>query len=411
VISLLVSEIRGEPSSELVGAEESMPHISSSRHYPELDGIRGLALLFVLVFHLSLDGPKNSFQYIADLGWCGVDLFFVLSGFLITGILIDAKGSDRYFREFFERRLRRIAPLYYVTVAVIFWFALPLARRLGSPAPWTAIPSGEQIWFWLPLANLHSAFGFFQGEPIGHFWSLAVEEQFYLVWPLVIFVCSRNALIRISGVLIALSFILRNLPLFLYVQFAWPQFLYRMTPFHMDGLAVGALIAALLRSPAPAHRIKRFAAPALGISFVLTAILILFTHQTDITDRSMVRFGYSAFAITSGFLILFARLYSGSPHVLAGFLRLAPLRSFGKYSYAIYVLHPLFAAQLRDAARSWMPHGYWPVISISLGLPLSWCAGRCSWHLLERRFQRSRRPRPGQIAATAEPLDSILATN
>jgi peptidoglycan/LPS O-acetylase OafA/YrhL len=114
-----------------------------------------------------------------------VDLFFVLSGFLITGILIDSKASDRYFRDFFARRLRRIAPLYYLSIAVIFWVALPLAKQPGNPASWAAISSGEQIWYWLPLANIHSVFSFHL-EPIGQFWSLAVEEQFYFVWPVVV---------------------------------------------------------------------------------------------------------------------------------------------------------------------------------------------------------------------------------
>ena len=385
-----------------------LPQASSSHRYPELDGIRGLAILFVLVFHLS-GGPANSFEYLASLGWCGVDLFFELSGFLITGILMDSKTSNRYFRDFFERRLRRIAPVYYLTIAVIFWLAIPLAKRLGSPAAWTAIPSGIQIWYWLPLANIHSAFSFHL-EPIGQFWSLAVEEQFYFVWPIVVLACSRAALIRISSILIVLPLVLRNIPFFLYVQFAFPEFLYRITPFHLDGLAVGALIAALLRSPERAAWLRRFAGPGLGISFVLTAALILFTNQTRYVDRPIVRFGYSAFAITFGFLVLFARTHSGSPHFPAALLRFAPLRSFGKYSYAIYVLHPIFATQLRDAARSWMPHGYWPVISIPLGMTLAWCAGWCSWNLLEKRFHRSRERR-AVVVATPVRLDSTLSTD
>jgi peptidoglycan/LPS O-acetylase OafA/YrhL len=384
-----------------------LPQASSSHRYPELDGIRGLAILFVLAFHLS-GGPANSFEFLVSMGWCGVDLFFVLSGFLITGILIDSKTSNRYFRDFFERRLRRIAPAYYLTIAAIFWLAIPIAKRLGSPVPWTTIPSGVQVWYWLPLANIHSVFGFHL-EPIGQFWSLAVEEQFYFVWPVVVLACSRTTLIRISSILIVLPFVLRNLPFFLYVQFAWPEFLYRITPFHMDGLAVGALLAALLRSPERAAWLRRFAGPGLGISLALTASLILFTNQTRYVDRSIVRFGYSAFAITFGFLVLFARLYSGSPHLLAGFLRLAPLRSFGKYSYAIYIVHPIFAAQLRDAAKSWMPHGYWPVISIPVGLTISWCAGWCSWNLLEKHFNHSRKCNAGAVAPTAEPSDAILA--
>ncbi len=323
---------------------------------------------------------------------------------------MDSKTSTRYFRSFFERRLRRIAPVYYLTIAVIFWLAIPLAKRLGGPAAWTMIPSGTQVWYWLPLANIHSAFSFHL-EPIGQFWSLAVEEQFYFVWPVVVLACSRTTLIRVSSILIALPLVLRNIPFFLYVQSGFPEFLYRITPFHMDGLAAGALIAALVRSPERAAWLKRFAGPGLGISLALTACLILFTNQTRYVDRSIVRFGYTAFAITFGFLVLFARLHSGAPHSVAALLRLGPLRSFGKYSYAIYVVHPIFAAQLRDAARSWMPHGYWPLISLPVGVALSWCAGWCSWNLLEKRFHRPAGSRSKVAAATPAAPDSLLSTD
>jgi len=370
-----------------------------------------MAVLYVVVFHLSWGAPANLFQYIARLGWCGVDLFFVLSGFLITGILIDSKSSDRYFQNFVERRLRRIAPLYCFTIAAMFWVAIPLAKRLGSPVSWTAIPSSEQLWYWLPLANIRTAFAFFGAEPLGHFWSLAVEEQFYMVWPLIVLSCSTVALGRISAALMVLALVLRNLPFFLHAQSLVPDLFYRITPFHMDGLAAGALIAALLRSPESTRRLKRFAAPGLAISFTLTACLIIFTSQLQMAERFVVRFSYTAFATTFGFLVLFARLYSGSPHFLAIFLRLAPLRSFGKYSYAIYIVHPIFAAQLRDAARFWIPHGYWPIISIPVGLTISWCAGWCSWNFLEKRFNHSRKRRIDVASASPEPLDAVLSTD
>lgn len=359
----------------------------SSRHHFELDGVRGIAILLILTFHLSGGGPESFLQRIFALGWCGVDLFFVLSGFLITGILLESKKSPGFFRNFFARRLRRIAPLYYCVIVAVFWILIPAARRMGTLRLWTMIPASEQWWFWFPVANIHSALGAFPGEPLGHFWSLAVEEQFYLFWPVILFVFSEVWVMRISAGIVVSSLILRNLPFLLYVQLAYPEFLYRMTPFHMDGLALGAFIATAFGSPRTGRWMsRRFAKAGLLLSFAGTVCLIMFGHQTKIEDRLMVRFGYSAFALTSGFLVLYARLNSGLSNPLAIVLRWPLLRSFGKYSYAIYVLHPLFAHQLRDTFRTWLPHSYWPAASVPSGIILSWCAGWCSWHLIEKHF-------------------------
>ena len=163
----------------------------SNPHIPALDGIRGLAILLVLLCHFPLYGDMQPTIFIDKLfyamtraGWCGVDLFFVLSGFLITGILYDAKGSRFFFRNFYMRRCLRIFPLYYGVLAVFFVivpFVLPLGRNYE-------LFLKDQAWYWSYLTNIKIAIeGWPKFYALAHFWSLAVEEQFYFVWPFVVF--------------------------------------------------------------------------------------------------------------------------------------------------------------------------------------------------------------------------------
>jgi peptidoglycan/LPS O-acetylase OafA/YrhL len=130
---------------------------------------------------------------------------------------------------------------------------------------------------------------------------------------------------------------------------------------------------------------------------------VIATGQVQIEDLAMVRFGYSAFAVTSAFLVLHVRLGAGLPGSLATALRWAPLRSFGKYSYAIYVLHPVFLPAIRFGAKLFLPHGYWPMLSVPAGICISWLLGWCSWNLIEKHFNRmkGRIAVQGQLAPTA----------
>jgi peptidoglycan/LPS O-acetylase OafA/YrhL len=187
----------------------------SGRHIPALDGLRGLAILLVILYHHTLMRQETLFDRVyvnlARLGWSGVDLFFVLSGFLITGILYDSKGSPHYFRNFYVRRTLRIFPLYY---AVVFFSLIVLPR--AWPA-WgltqldrSAMEDRSQAWYWLYLQN----FLFARDENLGHpalavSWSLAIEEQFYLVWPVVVSLLSRRHLIWTCGALILTALSLR----------------------------------------------------------------------------------------------------------------------------------------------------------------------------------------------------------
>ena len=167
---------------------------SARGHIPALDGVRGLAVLMVMTFHFfQRDDWRHipigrALTSISHIGQTGVDLFFVLSGFLITGILLDAKGSPHYFRTFYVRRVLRIFPLQYVALA-FFFFVLPLIANV----PW--VPFGDQLWGWLYAINLHTTFSSTEARLPGHFWSLAVEEHFYFIWPAVVLMCSRRRIV------------------------------------------------------------------------------------------------------------------------------------------------------------------------------------------------------------------------
>src|SRR5690348_11217200 len=163
------------------------------RYIPELDGIRGIAILGVIAFHFGLftiDSHNllySVYGSVVGLGWAGVDLFFVLSGCLITRILLDTRNSGHYFRSFYMRRVLRILPLYYFSVFVFFCVVLPVGYAVApgsfSSHEWARVAPSESLWYWLHLSNWRSAFGILQTSPLTHFWSLAIEEQFYLVWP------------------------------------------------------------------------------------------------------------------------------------------------------------------------------------------------------------------------------------
>src|SRR5258706_11472560 len=167
---------------------------------PGLDGLRGLAILMVMMVHFGgttehgITGAALWFSRLTGAGWCGVDLFFVLSGFLITGILYDAKGAPGGLRNFYARRVLRIFPLYYGTLVVLF-VILPLLAP--GPNPGLEKVAQQQGWLWLYLSNFAAVFigdHTFAGGLVqaGDFWALAIEEQFYLVWPLVVLTLRRG---------------------------------------------------------------------------------------------------------------------------------------------------------------------------------------------------------------------------
>ena len=222
-------------------------------HWPALDGLRGTAILAVLVCHYASLLPRTPAVGLLEIGWAGVDLFFVLSGFLITGILLDARGTPNYFRNFYARRALRIFPLYYGFLVVTLLVSLvvrlaPGASHEGIRHLWAAQPS---LWtytvnYWIPTQTGWNPWS----EMVIPLWSLSVEEQFYLVWPLVVCRLSERGLVRLCVGIVAGALLLRLSLTAAGVDWSW---LYFVTPARADSLAAGALLALLA---APSGRIR-----------------------------------------------------------------------------------------------------------------------------------------------------------
>lgn len=392
---------------------------SRSEHYPALDGIRGIAILAVMVFHFfSFGGMVTGgildrvSAAIASTGWVGVDLFFVLSGFLITGVLSDARGSSHFLRHFYTRRALRIFPLYYA-VLVVFFVVLP--QLLPSSQVVHANTQG-QLWFWTYLSNVQiTVYGWHATSLyVDHFWSLAIEEQFYLVWPLLVLFLSRRAMLYTCGVVVVASLVLR---LWLHVH-SFPTAAYVLTAARMDTLAIGAALALAIRDPAQLLTLLRWVRPVLATAILLLAGICVARGGLDKNDPVVGTVGFSLLGLTFGGILL---LGITAPTATSPFARLfvtAPLRALGKYSYALYVFHQPVALMLVGLGFS---AAIIPPIA-GLGLPgeivyaafagaISLIAAMLSWHLYEKHFLKlkdrfSHRQTDSQPRLTRK-LDSI----
>ena len=352
-------------------------------HLPALDGIRGLAILSVLAFHYGYsaqsiapaEGLASVLFDLFDFGWLGVDLFFVLSGFLITRILLRSKRGNHYFRSFYARRALRIFPPYYALLAIAF-VLLPLSGHPLLPG-W---PSEHQAWIWLYAANLPIDA---QWLDLGHLWTLAVEEHFYLFWPLLVFWLPEPRL-RIACVLtipIALTF--RVLAL----NTALEAYSLKFTLARFDSLAIGALAATFsLDSLVDRRWIRRGTLPCLISSLALLAFCRL-----DSTARpSVICFGSPAFAgAFAGFVFLAAA--RALPRGAMTLLESRGLGRIGKYSYGMYLFHlPLLRISPRITSALGIPlstfHGkiIW-MVAMSL---VAYTAAWVSWNVYERQFLR-----------------------
>jgi peptidoglycan/LPS O-acetylase OafA/YrhL len=246
----------------------------SKSHMPALDGVRGLAVILVVLFaHYSsvLSGSVPLERRIAvvsaHVGLTGVDLFFVLSGFLITGILLDTRDSPSYFRSFYARRILRIFPLYYAYLFINFFPLRGINLQLEKVDKFAAI---NPYWYLAYLSNLSPTEGV-SDYTLGHFWSLAIEEQFYLAWPLVLFLVPRRSLAPICLAGIGAAILLR---FELAIGGAGTETLHRFTPGRMDTLLLGALAAIAFRDDGQKALWSRLIRPvAVASGLVFTAVV------------------------------------------------------------------------------------------------------------------------------------------
>jgi peptidoglycan/LPS O-acetylase OafA/YrhL len=367
-----------------------------SHALPGLDGIRGIAILLVMLYHFANMNPASVFDKIfyrlKDYGWSGVDLFFVLSGFLITGILIKAKDAPNYFRNFYARRALRILPLYYGFVAAL----LLLYPRVGGikVAREAQVLQEHQIWIWTHMVNWLVAWtgNFWTATPLGTggFWSLSIEEQFYLVWPAVVLLVPLRHLLRLCVGLILVATATR----FAMAAFgaSWAA-IFTVTFARMDAIAMGAAIAVIARSPVGLNAVKRWA-PMIGVSAlaVLGAIDIFCRTGQWTTGRLATH--CTLFVWLWGALLV-ATLTALPGSFLQRLTYTTILRGFGKYSYALYLFHGhlnrLFTKVGFDPSTGPVIAGSilpWQMVYLVVAISTSFAIAYLSWHLYEKHFLR-----------------------
>lgn len=361
-------------------APPAVPMVPDKR-IPALDGLRGLAIVSVMLYHYGDGGIQSSTSWVRHVswflgaGWTGVDLFFVLSGYLITGILYDTRTGPGYYKSFYIRRILRIFPIYYLTIAVMFLVGMHVGVHwapghllflfyLGYPAAllWpTLIPAS-------PLMRLT------------HLWSLSVEEQFYLIWPWSIrALATKRRILTVCAIVFSAGLLLR-ITLVGCGRIEWASsFLFC----RMDTLAVGAAIAMLVRTIDVA-KVQGLATAAFLLAGAAFVAIGLHAHSFARSNSAIATWGYSLTAIAYGGLLLM------SLGVVAPVFSLLILRVFGKYSYGLYLYHfplsgilerikPLIMARVGSFAAG-------SILYVAVCITINVAIAALSFHFVEAPF-------------------------
>ncbi|CAN5722218.1 acyltransferase [soil metagenome] len=372
-------------------APQNAPVTGGFSHISQLDGIRGLAIALIVTYHFLSSNDHTTSRVVATfIGarsslWVGVDLFFALSGFLITGILFDTVQSRTFLRSFYGRRSVRIFPLYFLALAVIGVMIFAQGKS------W----QGYQWPFFFYLNNTPLVLGQIVPEPLqeysNHLWSLALEEQFYLLWPFaVLLVKDRRKLMTLAVGFSLVALIIRVTLL----TRGWDtEFTYKMLPCRMDSLLIGGWLALAVRGPNRAVIIQR-AKGVFGIAFLILLVDACLERGLNwSTSKFINSFGYTITAVASTALIAVALNSAGT---VSHFFRQAWLRTLGKYSYGIYVWHMIIGPSVVRYVRTQMPLGTSSklahlIAGWVLGALVSFIAGFISYQAFEVHFLRLKR--------------------
>jgi len=396
-----------------------------SGHLPVLDGVRGLAILMVLLFHfvgntLPIGRLGRAIVSAANYGSYGVELFFVLSGFLITGILYDARNKPHYFRNFYMRRLLRIFPLYYGVLALVF-FAAPLIPALQGPTLDDLVD--RQGWAWLYAVNIYIArAGDWSFSYLDHFWSLAIEEQFYFFWPLVVFLLARRPRqLIVASLAISLGAMLARMIGALIGLNWWTT--YVLLPFRLDGLALGAFLAVMVRQPAGLERLTRALPRVAAAASGLLAATFVWTILVSRKELDLVLPIRASLILMLLACLLFWAFIAPKQAAISRIFRSRAMVFLGIYSYGLYVYHHFISFYLTTnrtefVLASWLgSHGAAVALQATLGVSASLVVAYVSYELFEKRFLGLKRlfttaPRPAPARlAEGEPQDRRCAPN
>ena len=379
-------------------------------HIPVLDGIRGLAIVMVLIAHFTtiienylkeffpIAGPI--FTKIALSGLMGVDLFFVLSGFLITGILLDSKDGERFFVNFYARRFLRIFPLYYGVLFILFG-VLPALVQFDVAASEMA---GHQWWLWTYLTNFpgHPAWDNSEIFKLGHFWSLSVEEHFYLLWPFVVYSVPSRHLKKVCVSWICFSMLAGLMSRFMDGETA--RLLGWSTISYSGGLMLGAYCAIVAREEKGLESMTEIAQKMIGVFGVLFFLISMVPRRMhwDIADH------YISWFFFVPMIVLAVTSFGCVGRFLAKIFTSAVMRFFGKISYGLYVYHFIVLPQLEKHLHPEQWRLGSPIIVVlaffAATFGATFAIAWVSWHVYEKQFLKLKkyfepRGRPGSVNA------------
>lgn len=344
------------------------------RYYKELDGVRAVAALMIMFCHFFLyaDSKNDIFLIIKKVsvfGQTGVSLFFVLSGFLISRILLSTKSNSHYFRNFYLRRILRIFPLYYF---FLFLYYLVLPTFLSEPI----YSFNEQKYFWVYFQNIARTFEWKSEGPV-HFWSLAVEEHFYFFWPILFFFFSTKRLTQIIFGVVFSAFLIRIIML----QYNLSVYYFTLT--RMDELAIGSFLAILeKKGKLTEDNAIYFQITCLGIFVPLVFVWFFYTgdgiiaiQATKYLLQSIVFFCFIGWLISSKSHFLFRKILS-----------LNVLSFTGTISYGLYVFHPLCFQLVNKFVLT-----KYSVVNLFVSFILTFLIAVLSYYFLELPFLRLKR--------------------
>lgn len=367
-----------------------MSRLDLTRRIPELDGLRGLAIAMVMYFHFVVETPAKYPALVlwfntkvGCLCWSGVDLFFVLSGFLIGGILLDNEGSPSYFRTFYLRRAFRILPLYLL---ILLLYATIHSAGDGIRAALTFLVHGPMPWY-VYATFTQDIWQVFHSQSVflEHTWSLSIEEQFYLTLPLVIYLTPRRHVAAVIACLTAAAIASR---FFLYDTrgyFDNAQMMY-FPSCRVDSLLIGVACAIAVRNNHLREMLSRRSEFLyMGCATAIVSIFLLIGSRPGLPPPS---FTLTMIAIACASALLLAVLHPAA--ILSTVLRFRPLQALGKIAYGLYLVHVIVKDAFIQVLNVQIRKGTvtsWSTVWIVIGLEfvVSVAIAAISWHALEKQ--------------------------
>jgi peptidoglycan/LPS O-acetylase OafA/YrhL len=359
------------------------------RRIPQLDGLRGIAIglvvlhHFIYQFHAPMPETLTTIAYsVARLGWSGVDLFFILSGFLIGGILVDARDSESYYSTFYIRRVFRILPIYLALLFLGF-LLVELPGRSGPAfggaplhvAPWLYYLTFTQNFF---FASHVQTVWYLQVT-----WSLAVEEQFYLTLPLLVRTISREKLLAVVVSMVVFFAVLRSA---LYsAGHLTPMQAYVLPFCRFDSLFIGVTCALLLRDPTWSARFQKHPRLLLAATALCGCFFFLMDHNLWSKNLLLHTLGFTVISLFYASTMLLVLLHP--QFVLSRALTYKPLIQLGTVSYCVYLIHGLVLPVVDQLVKSFLsPSDFEMWVVILTGMALTFLLAQGSWIVFESRM-------------------------